>query len=357
VKTRLERSAAKAKRLIRRRLRGKQGEKKVLDLTDKNFKHKAVSVDPDGVLSISDEGISNLSKAYRRLLGDPDSLKPSMKGRSGKGIVGEDGTLSGQNPEMAVLWEANGMNSLPVLVDDADLDALVDAGWETISRGHGGADNAEDYLTDPLRFLPGAGGEASGKGEYWARARDGRDWSSWMSATSTTATVGVLPPKARRMDVDRRSKESDGNKTISDIFDLVRTGYSGDEITKVEPSELAKQIRAEFEAKGLTAESPHERWETEVGQLWQRLLESAERGNSKSVNVMLLLNKIAKTHRGENLIAPVLGYDTISTTDGRGVELVMNRGAVIALDETLMQKGALEWLDKAREISLQDRRS
>jgi hypothetical protein len=69
-----------------------------------------------------------------------------------------------------------------------------------------------------------------------------------------------------------------------------------------------------------------------------------------------MLDKIAKISGGRNLIAPILGYDTIETGKGNGVELVMNRGAVIALDETLKAAEALEWLDKGHEITRQDKK-
>jgi hypothetical protein len=70
-------------------------------------------------------------------------------------------------------------------------------------------------------------------------------------------------------------------------------------------------------------------------------------GNPDSLNAMLLLNKINNTRGGRNLIAPILGYDTIQSGS---VELVMNRSAVITLGKTLGSSGLGQYFQRAREV-------
>jgi hypothetical protein len=112
------------------------------------------------------------------------------------------------------------------------------------------------------------------------------------------------------------------------VFNLVASTYPGDEIEHADPKELAAQIRAEFD------KADARNWETEVGKVWQRLLEAMENGDPDSVNAMLMFKKIS---RGEaNLIAPALGYDII---DAGSVQLVMNRSVIVALDGAVNEGG------------------
>ena len=62
---------------------------------------------------------------------------------------------------------------------------------------------------------------------------------------------------------------------------------------------------------------------------------------------MLLLAKLSDNYGGKNLIAPILGYDTIQY-DSR--ELVMNRSALIALGKTADSKELEVYYDRARKV-------
>ena len=89
-------------------------------------------------------------------------------------------------------------------------------------------------------------------------------------------------------------------------------------------------------------------WETEIGQLWKHLRDSIrENGDPDSLNAMLLLSKLGNTRGGRNLIAPILGYDTIQY-DSR--ELVMNRSALIALGKTADQQELEVYYERARQV-------
>jgi hypothetical protein len=344
---------------LRRKLRvvkGRKGIQGAINASEKKQIKKAVDFDADGKLVTSDEGIARLGKASRALLGDKSLLKDvRMKGRGGKGTDGasedEVEKILNQNPEMAVIWDAMGMNDLPVVVDDDNFEALIDAGHPVIGRGHGSASNATDYLDDELRFLPGGGGEASGKGEYWSTGQG--SWGSWQT-TEGGNTAAVLTPNVRRMDGDTLDAESTANRSVSQAFELVRATYPGDELEKADIAEVVSKMDAEI-AKITDLAEGAPIWETEVGQLWTHLLDSIRTsGNPDSLNAMLLLNKINNTRGGRNLIAPILGYDTIQSGS---VELVMNRSAVITLGRTLGSSGLSQFFKQASDVRSEGRRA
>ena len=297
----------------------------------------------------SEEGIGRLGTAAKALIGDRDVLKDvRMKGRGGKGTdqVAEEEVeeLLNQNLEMAVIWDAQGMNDVPVLVGEDTFNDLIDSGAPVIGRGHGSEGNASDYLDDDLRFLPGTGGEASGKGEYWSDPTGG--WSSWQSGDGNT--VAVLSPNVRRMGSEELNAEAAANRQISKAFELVNAGYAGDEITKTDPADVIAKMDAEIAKISDLADSAPI-WETQIGQLWKQLKDSVrENGDPDSLNAMLLLNKINNTYDGKNLIAPILGYDTIKLNNG--VELVMNRSALITLDRTLSGGDLSTFYKRARDV-------
>jgi|APSaa5957512493_1039668.scaffolds.fasta_scaffold01528_3 hypothetical protein len=344
---------------LRRKLRvvkGRKGIQGAINASEKKQIKKAVDFDADGKLVTSDEGIARLGKASRALLGDKSVLKDvRMKGRGGKGTDGasedEVEKILNQNPEMAVIWDAMGMNDLPVVVDDDNFEALIDAGHPVIGRGHGSASNATDYLDDELRFLPGGGGEASGKGEYWSTGQG--SWGSWQTVEGGN-TVAVLTPNVRRMDGDTLDAEFTANRSVSRAFELVRATYPGDELEKADIAEVVSRMDAEI-AKITDLAEGAPIWETEVGQLWTHLLDSIRTsGNPDSLNAMLLLNKINNTSNGRNLIAPILGYDTIQSGS---VELVMNRSAVITLGRTLGSSGLSQFFKQASDVRSEGRRA
>jgi hypothetical protein len=322
-------------------LRGKKDQKKVLAEADKNMGHKVVKVDADGKLTLGDiKQFSKALKAYRR---EKDSLKVKVKKGSGKAY--DEDIADAENRDMAIMWEVHGMNGLPILVSESELMGLIDDGWKLMSRGHGhgagGEDNAENWLTDELRFLPGSGGQAYGPGEYWSTSGE---WAYFRDRDHENTTVGVIPPTARVMKQSDTQAEANANKRITDVFDLVGSAYAGDEIEHADPKELAAQLRAEFD------KADSRNWETEVGKLWMRLLETMEAGDPDSVNAMLMFKKISRAN--PNLIAPALGYDVI---DAGSVHLVMNRSVIVALDGTVNEGGFQKFNQVEREAKA-DRR-
>lgn len=105
---------------------------------------------------------------------------------------------------LGAVWQYNGFNSFPVLASrDELLEALkeIDADgnprYIAISRGVGGQnrDSAAKQIqmvTDALtgdRFIPGQGGTASGKGEYWSQKPS--SWSNYHGHHGGTM-VGII---------------------------------------------------------------------------------------------------------------------------------------------------------------------
>ena len=375
------RRVAAAKRKFRT-VKGRKGIQGALKASEKNQTRKAIDFDSDDKLVIGEEGMQRISAAAKALLGDRDALKEvRMKSRGtdtdeanraieeareALGKIDPSDTealeaatealeeaelraqgIFNQNLEMAVIWDKQGMNGLPTITDEDTFNDLIDAGYAVIGRGHGSQSNAADYLDDELRYLPGGGGEAAGKGEYWSDPRG--QWSSWTAGNGNT--VAVLGPNARRMSREKLDSEADANKSISNAFELFKTSYTDElELTQAlqtDPDTVIAQMDAEI-AKITNLADAAPIWETEIGQLWKHLRDSIrENGDPDSLHAMLLLSKLGNTRGGRNLIAPILGYDTIQY-DSR--ELVMNRSALIALGKTADQQELEVYYERARQV-------
>ena len=338
-----------------RTIKGRKGIQGAIDASEKKQANKAVGFDADGKLLIGEDGVARLGLAADRLLGNKESFKEiKMKGRGGKGIDqaadgDEAAQLLNQNLEMAVIWDAQGMNELPVLVNQDGLNDLIDSGGYVVGRGHGSRGNATDYLDDELRFLPGTGGEAYGKGEYWSNESGG--FSSWQQLEGGN-TVAVLTPNVRRITTEDLQVEGAANRKIANAFELVKTGYTDElELRKAfesNPAEIVALMDAEI-AKIADLADGKPVWETQAGQLWSHLLDSIRtNGDPDSLMSILLLERLNRPGGGINLLAPVLGYDTIKTG---GVELVMNRSALVALDQTVGYGPLDDAFKRAREVA------
>ena len=223
------RRIAAARRKLRT-IKGRKGIQNSINASEKNQAKKAIDFDSDGKLVVNEDGIQRISAATKALLGDREALREvrmKSKGtdtdevnravaeaREALGKVDKNDTealeaasevleqaelraegIFNQNREMAVIWDKQEMNGLPTIVDEDTFNDLIDSGYAVVGRGHGSQSNAADYLDDELRYLPGGGGEAAGKGEYWSDPRG--QWSSW--TTGNGNTVAVLGPNARRM--------------------------------------------------------------------------------------------------------------------------------------------------------------
>ena len=325
----------RAKRRVRRALSGRKNENRVMKATDDANRQKSVTT-IDGKVVIGPEGIARFSDALAGMKkGSKEALKDvSMKAR------GDD---IGYNKEMALIWQAQGMNALPNLVTPDELVDLVEGGHLLIVRGHGtNAQNATDWLEDPRRYLPGEGGEAMGKGEYWSDVLTGGGWLSWMKPGKTN-TVAVVPKNARTIDEKGVSRLHKENETVKNAWNLAKTqfpsGYDKSPIDEV-VAEMKNQV----------SKLPAGAMETEAGQLWSQLLDAADRGDAKALDAMEMITLATYGPHMRNITAAILGYDAI-LEDGKegetsgGRVLVMARNAVAAMDTTVTPEEGKKWVE------------
>ena len=175
---------------------------------------------------ISDEQIEMLDvlgEMYDFALANRNQPVVGPPGSRVAGIVYPDhGTA-----HMGTVWQYNGFNSFPVLASREEiLDMLkeVDADGQpryvAISRGIGGKNRdspsmqrqmVNDALTGD-RFIPGQGGRASGRGEYWAQNPSGWDTFHGKAGGTMVAIISQDSKLVNRKQFGRMfGAETDGN--------------------------------------------------------------------------------------------------------------------------------------------------
>ena len=340
LRERATRRLSRLRRQARRLVTGRKDEKKIMKAIDVADEKKVVRV-KDGKVSLDTAKVDSLVDALKAFKGDPDIMKTiANKGRKGEGDIEH-------NREMSVIWQAQGMNALPELVGAGELTALIDGGHRLIVRGHGESpQNASDYLVDPIRFLPGDGGEAMGKGEYWADAITGGGWFSWMK-NGNTNTVAVLPKNARTISQSKVNTLHGHNQQFTRAYGVTQAKFV-DGLDKAPLDEVATYMREQFDKIADDAK------DSEIGQLWMQALDLMEKGDARGLQVMELVQLSTGSRSKANLVAPLLGYDAImEESDGEvsGRVLVMARNSIAALDETVTPEVAKNWVKAAKDAS------
>lgn len=336
LRERAGRRLARLRRQTRRLVTGRKDEKKIMKAIDGADEKKVVRV-ADGKVTLDTAKVDSLVDALKAFKGDPDIVKKVQnKGRGGEGDIDH-------NREMSIIWQAQGMNALPELVSAGELTTLIEGGHRVIVRGHGERpQNASDYLLDPIRFLPGDGGEAMGKGEYWADAVTGGGWFSWMKEGKTN-TVAVLPKNARTISQSKVNVLHGHNQQFTRAYGLTQAKFV-DGLDKAPLDEVATYMREQFDKIADDAK------DSEIGQLWMQALDLMEKGDARGLQVMELVQLSTGSRSKANLIAPLLGYDAImeeSNGEVSGRVLVMSRNSIAALDDTVTPKDAKEWVQVA----------
>ena len=308
---------------------------------DKHDESKPVRV-IDGKVQLSDKAVEAIGSIKRIIDGD-ETLKVDVK--NGRG---EEGNIS-QSPTMAAIWQAQGYNGLPQVVTAAELEDLADLGHRIIVRGHGGRDskNAEDWLFDPLRFLPGQGQSAAGLGEYWSDGATGGGWFSWLGDPGQkNSTVAVLPKNAKLIMQSDARKEGDRLDAIGRALTLAETNFPGG-FDKSPLDDVAEAMKNEFD------KLDDEVKQGLAGQMMAQLIARAEAGDKGAIAAIESMRAISKQYGDNraNLLAALAGYDAVqvSPTDGR--ILVMSRPAVIAADVAIDGQDARPWIQKANEMA------
>ena len=260
---------------------------------------------------------------------------------------------STRDTDLLNLWENNEFNALPTPISSEVAERLVGAGWAPMSRGVG--DNpgfGEAYLSDPDRFIPGQGGRVYGTGEYWAPENSGHTFSY-----GSVNIFGFLSPHARRIKMSELKEIKTEGMKIQEGIRAFDVGHPGDEASNMNPADYVSELLRSL-GRSLPEDSPV--WDTPLGQIYKQTLDAyAQTPDNTSdktrVDTWAALQQLNRTVRhtdgadnGAGYIAPLLGYDSINAGDG--VELVHNRGAIVAVDHSMGQSEVLEIRANGKEM-------
>lgn len=339
---RARRAAARVARRTRARLRGGATERNLMKAVDKHDASKPVRV-VDGKVELSDKAVAEIGKIKRIIDGD-DTLKVDVKG--GRGGA-EEGNIS-QSPTMAAIWQAQGYNGLPEVVTAAELENLAELGHRIILRGHGSKGNAEDWISDPLRYLPGKDGSAAGLGEYWSDGATGGGWFSWIGRNGKDTTVAVLPKNAKMIMQSDARVEGERLGSIDRAMSLAETNFPGG-FDKSPLDEVASAMKNEFD------KLDDEVKQGLAGQMMAQLIARAEAGDQGAIAAIESMRAVASQYGDNraNLLAALAGYDAVQVGRSDGRILVMSRPSVIVSDETVDTEGSRPWIEAARQAGSQ----
>lgn len=339
---RVRRAAARVARRTRARLRGGATERNLMKAVDKHDASKPVRV-VDGKVELSDKAVAEIGKIKRIIDGD-DTLKVDVKG--GRGGA-EEGNIS-QSPTMAAIWQAQGYNGLPEVVTAAELENLAELGHRIILRGHGSKGNAEDWISDPLRYLPGKDGSAAGLGEYWSDGATGGGWFSWIGRNGKDTTVAVLPKNAKMIMQSDARVEGERLGSIDRAMSLAETNFPGG-FDKSPLDEVASAMKNEFD------KLDDEVKQGLAGQMMAQLIARAEAGDQGAIAAIESMRAVASQYGDNraNLLAALAGYDAVQVGRSDGRILVMSRPSVIVSDETVDTEGSRPWIEAARQAGSQ----
>lgn len=332
----LERKA----RLAKRNLILKKGAKRdVPELTDDATKNRVVGRlavrDKDGNITISESLATALGAAF-----DADAKHKRLSKSKKKAPEG-----GWRNEDLAFLWDGAGYNGTPMPITQDQYDALIDAGWTPLVRGHGAERYAEDYIDDPVRFIPGQGGEAAGPGEYFALMPQGQNWYGFVRRDEASATVALLPPDARRVSQSELKAIQKEHRKIAQAIRAFDSGLPEGEREKMDGAEYSQQV-----ADYLRSQLGEGALSSDMGQIVAQLLNQLSTASPAKkrdiLDAIKYLNLIA--HKDSpNYYAPILGFDAISVDER---ELIMNRTAVVVLGETKDYDGVVAASDRVREM-------
>jgi len=339
---RARRAAARVARRTRARLRGGATERNLMQSVDKHDASKPVRV-VDGKVELSDKAVAEIGKIKRIIDGD-DTLKVDVKG--GRGGA-EEGNIS-QSPTMAAIWQAQGYNGLPEVVTAAELENLAELGHRIILRGHGSKGNAEDWISDPLRYLPGKDGSAAGLGEYWSDGATGGGWFSWIGRNGKDTTVAVLPKNAKVIMQSDARVEGERLGSIDRAMSLAETNFPGG-FDKSPLDEVASAMKNEFD------KLDDEVKQGLAGQMMAQLIARAEAGDQGAIAAIESMRAVASQYGDNraNLLAALAGYDAVQVGRSDGRILVMSRPSVVVSDETVDTEGSRPWIEMARQAGSQ----
>ena len=334
----LERKARLAKRAIILKKGAKRDVPELANDATKNRVNGRLAIrGEDGTITISDGLATALGAAF-----DADQKHKRLAKSKKKAPEG-----GWRNEDLAFLWDGAGFNGTPMPINRDQYDALVQAGWTPLVRGHGAERYAEDYIDDPVRFIPGQGGEAAGPGEYFALMPQGKNWYGFVRTDEASATVALLPPDARRVSQDDLRNVQKEHRKLAQSIRAFDSGLPDGEREKMNGADYVEQLNNYL--RGQLGDGMAAAMGSDMGQIIAQLLNQLSTASPSKKRDILdslkYLNSIAyKT--SPNYYAPILGFDAISVDER---ELVMNRTAVVVLGETKDYAGVVEVSDSVRE--------
>jgi hypothetical protein len=332
--SRVKRRIAKAKRDIKKTIRGKRNQDQVQNDVDNARKNSKTLIkrDKDNNPVVD---ASTIERFQKLLVGyKPSELK--KKEKSGKGKNAD--SFLGQ------IWDSQGFSALPTAVTKAEAEELIAQGWIPIQRGHGGESKneatqfAEEYIFDPLRYITGEGGQAVGPGEYWGHP-ESRGWDSWIDPQSKNiGTIAMLSPKTKIISESDAEKLKRDGDTIADAVNGYLTGAgSGGKAESLDPADLVRELKAHL-ATVLPSDSSV--WSTEVGKVYSQIFSLMEAGDTSEAkqlyNALKFMSKQTDSHR--NIYAMILGYDGIDYGKSDGRLLIFNRASLAVMDNPIELK-------------------
>jgi hypothetical protein len=306
-----KRRIRKAKRALAAKLRGTRSDTSI---------EKAIKKGQIGTMLKNDEGKITLTPESIKAMGDIlGGVRKASKGDRADTLLGG-------------LWDANNFNGLATPVTEEEAHMLIEAGWMPIQRGHKVEKYADDYISDPVRFITGEGGEAVGPGEYWAHP-ESSGWDSWIKGQS--GTIAFLPPASKITTREEMAKHASDNRKITEAVDAFVSGFPKGEAEKMEPADFIRELKS-YLAKGAISDSDSV-WGREMGQMWSQIYSlygSAEGGEKAQLwTAIKFMRDMARADK--NQYATLLGYDAINLGKGDGRVLLMNRPGIAILDRTL----------------------
>ena len=306
-----KRRIRKAKRALAAKLRGTRSDT-TIEKAIKKGQIGTMVTNEDGKITLTPESI----KAMGDILG---GVRKASKGDRAETLLGG-------------LWDANNFNGLATPVTEEEAHMLIEAGWMPIQRGHKVEKYADDYISDPVRFITGEGGEAVGPGEYWAHP-DSSGWDGWIAGKS--GTIAFLPPASKITTREEMAKHAAANRKITEVVDAFVAGFPSGEAEKMEPADFIRELKSYLSKSAITDGDPV--WKSEMGQMWSQiysLYESAEGGEKAQLfTAIKFMRDMARADK--NQYATLLGYDAINLGKGDGRVLLMNRPGIAILDKTL----------------------
>lgn len=260
------------------------------------------------------------------------------------------------------LWENLGYSETPVLVTEAEVKKLVEAGWQPIIRGTGSSEvesesYVEQFLTSEGRFIPGRGQRAFGVGEYFAYP--GGNWTGYSGNPEVDrhSMLVLLPPSATIMTQFQLSSEQKAMRTLTEmVSNAFKVAGGRDAIQKMEAGEIAQEIRR----AAPEIDKSDSRSAKILSELTKRLeeidaLPKTDELIQEKQDIVDSFHYLSRVSRATDsgYFAPIIGVDAIDANDGAGTGspvLLHNRSITAAFQRPMTRNDAEAMVAGTRKV-------